>query len=136
VQGLLAARIAHDHIAQNQLRAQALPGSVDAVDDDGIADCLAGQALDIALVVVDIRQNDPAQGQEQDGKGKIQQQRQLDGEAEDMVGGQVPEAIGGLQAMPTLLERGLDCLDLLHQVVLQYAQARPLSIQHFTAPPR
>ena len=79
--------VAQHHVAQEQVGPQALPGSIDAGDRHLVAERAAGHPLDIALVIVDVRQDGIAQQQEQDGEGEIHQQGEAHRPAENMVGG-------------------------------------------------
>nr|GEU28062.1 hypothetical protein [Tanacetum cinerariifolium] len=96
-QGGLAAAVVQDHVVQQQIGAQPVPGRVDAGDGDRVAGGAAGDALDVGAVVLDIGQHCVAQHEEQNGQRKIQQQRELDGEPEDVMGGLIAKTIGGSQ---------------------------------------
>jgi hypothetical protein len=93
------------HVAQEQARVQALPGGVDAGNRHLVAQRAAGGALDVALVIVDVRQHRVAQEQEQHRERKIHQQGQLDGEAQQVVRGDVGVAVGRTQPAPARGER-------------------------------
>jgi len=118
-QQLAALGVAQYHVAEEQIRPQAAPGRVDARDRDLVAERAAGQALDIALVVVDVRQDRITQHQEQHHEGEIHQQRQLDGEAEQVMARQVGETVSAPDAPPALGEREVLACSLLFGVVHQ-----------------
>jgi hypothetical protein len=84
---------------------QAAPGGVHAGDRDLVAEGAAGGLFDVRLVQVDVRQDCPAQRQEQQHEGEIGEQHGLDREAEHVVRGQVGIAVGRLQAVPALGQR-------------------------------
>ncbi|EEF22162.1 conserved hypothetical protein, partial [Ricinus communis] len=101
------------HVAQEQVGPEAATRRIHARNGDRVADRAAGDALDVALVVVDIRQHHVAQRQEQDGEGEIQQQRQLQDEAQHMMGGQVADPVGGTEPVPARSQWAFACHGLL-----------------------
>ena len=99
-QRLAARLVAQAHVAEEEIRPHAMPGGINTRDTDRVAQRAAGRPLDIALVVIDIRQDGVAQEQKQHGEGEIRQQHQFDGKTQHMVGGQIGHAIGGTQPLP------------------------------------
>ncbi len=104
-QHLPAPAVVQAHVAQRQRRAHAMPGRRQLRDRDAAAECIAGHALDVALVQVDVGKDGVAQHQEQHGQREIHDQQQLDGKAQHVVRGQVREAVARAQPAPAYGQR-------------------------------
>jgi hypothetical protein len=76
-------RIGDPDIGQNQIRIESLPTGLDAPDADRQPECLADLALDLGPIILDVRQDQIAQRQNQQHESKIEQQQATQRKAPD-----------------------------------------------------